>query len=177
MIELAKLIPPVPNSLRFPVNYDEGRLRHKLQHYIDIGLDLLEKVDLPARDSYRQPYGRGLLYERDFFRILNEGFYANSLLFKHGAYAREQEYRLLINGRRDSMVNCDHHRLRERKGEIVGYLDLPIRKWGQPGVLSHVRVGPAAPSQLEDQLRVSLTALSVPLPPIDRSSIPYRSIR
>lgn len=177
MIELAKLIPAAPNRLRFPVNYDEDRLRNRMQAYIDIGLDLLEKVNLSARDSYHQPYGQALLYERDFFHVLNNGFYANSLLFKHAAYEHEQEYRLLVSGFRNTIARNNLHRFRERKGEIVGYLDVPIPAWKQRGALTHIRLGPAASSQLEDQVWMTLMTLGIPLPRIERSDIPYRSIR
>jgi Protein of unknown function (DUF2971) len=144
MIRLATLIPNTPNSLRFPVNYDKDALCRRLQAHIELGLDLLEKANLVSRDSYYQPYGRALLYDQECFAILNNGFYANSLLHKHAAYEHEQEYRLLVSGLRDRISRCDHHRLRERKGELVGYLDLPIPGWKQHGVLTHIRLGPAA---------------------------------
>ncbi len=180
MLELAKLIPHNPNSLRFPINYDKDRLRQSMQRYIEVGLDLLEKIDLAGRDSYYKPYGDALLYERDFFYILNDGIFAHSLLSKHKAYAHEQEYRLLISGIRNTISGCGRHYLRERKGEIVGYLKLPIPAWKQPGVLTHIRIGPAAPNQLLDQIRMTLTTLGIPLPnsdKMDKSGIPYRSTR
>jgi hypothetical protein len=67
--------------------------------------------------------------------------------------------------------------LRERKGEIVGYLDLPIPNWKQQGVLTHIRLGPAAPSQLKDEIWVALMSLGIPMPMIDKSDIPYRPAR
>ena len=48
------------------------------------------------------------------FGVLNNGFYANSLLFKHVAYAHEQEHRLLVSGLRNTISASDHHHLRER---------------------------------------------------------------
>src|SRR5271165_57157 len=176
MIALMNLIPDVSNnnSLRFPVNYVDGHLRTHLQAYIDRGIGILEALNLSAQDRCYEPYGR---YERKFLRILNDGFYVNSVLSKHPAYAHEKEYRLLISGIRNAISACDRHCLRERNGEIVGYLKLPVPTWKQPGVLTHIRLGPAAPDQLEDQLRMTLTTLAIPLPRIDKSDIPYRSTR
>jgi DUF2971 family protein len=177
MNELAKPVASAPNRLRFPVNYNKDHLQRKMQAYIDLGLDLLEQVNLPERDSYYESYGRALLFERDFLRVLNDGFYVNSLLSKHAAYSHEQEYRLLVSGFQNTIASSDRHRLRERKGEIVGYLDLPIPSWKQPRALTQIRLGPAAPNQLNDQLRTTLTMLGIPVPKIDQSDIPYRSTR
>lgn len=177
MPSFAKLIPNDPNSLRFTVNYDKKILCSRLQPYIERSLDILEKANIQARGSYYKPYGRALLYERDLFHILNDGLYVNALLSKHPAYKNEQEYRLLVSGPRESISRCDHHRLRERSGEIVGYLDLPISSWRQPGILSHIRLGPAASDELMDQLRVALVTLGIPVPEIDKSDTPYRSTR
>ena len=78
--EYSKSIPGNSSYLIAPVNYDGSALCRRMKTYIDRGLDLLEKVNLAARESYDKPYGRALLYERDFFRILNDGFYINSFL-------------------------------------------------------------------------------------------------
>lgn len=62
-----------PNSVRFPVNYDDVRLRKHMQAYIDIGVDTLDKITLAARGCrYHDLYDR---YERDLFCLLNTGFY------------------------------------------------------------------------------------------------------
>jgi hypothetical protein len=167
----------IPNRLRFPVSYDEKNLRENLQAYIDIGVDVLKKANLPARESYYQPNGTALFYERDFLRILNDAFYANSLLFKHAAYRHEQEYRLLVSGVRNTIFACGRHHLRERNGEIMGYLSLPIPRWKENGVLTHIRLGPAAPDQVADQIRMALITLGLPTPKIDKSRIPYRPTR
>jgi hypothetical protein len=180
-LDINKFSDEIPNTalrLSFPVNYDETYLRKNLQAHIDIGLDVLERANLPKRESYYQRHGRALYYERDFLHILNNGFYANSILFKHAAYRHEEEYRLLVSGFHTPISACGHHHLRERNGEIVGYLSLPIPNWKEKGVLSHIRLGPAAPAQLADQLRMALTTLGVPTPEnIDKSCVPYRPTR
>jgi hypothetical protein len=175
MKKIARHIPYGPDgpdsnlsaSVRFRVNYNKDDLLTNLQPYIDISLEILANNNLVTQDIY---------YER-FFRILNDGFYVNSILSKHPAYCHEQEYRLLISGIRNTFSACDRHCLRERNSEIVGYLKLPVPMWKEPGVLTHVRLGPAAPDQLQDQLRMTLTTLGIPLPTIEKSGIPYRSTR
>jgi hypothetical protein len=157
--------------------YDKDDLERRLRSYVDRILDILERADISSRESYDKPYGRALLYERDLFRVLNEGFYANALLSKHSAYKSEQEYRLLISGPRETNTKSDLHHVRVRGGEIVGYMKIPIPSWKEPGVLTHLRIGPAAPNELMDQLRVTFTTLGIPQPRIDKSSIPYRSTR
>ena len=177
MVKLANLLPIPANSLRFPIRYDKDALRTRLEAHVNLGLDVLATANLPTRPSYYQPYGRALLCERDCFRILNNGFFANSLMRKHPAYADEQEYRLLISGDRDTISRCDLHCLRERKGEIVGYLNLPIPSWQQRGVLTHIRLGPAAPDGLRDHIRIALMTLGIPTLNIDKSDIPFRPTR
>jgi hypothetical protein len=112
-----------------------------------------------------------------FFAILNDGFFLNSLLHKHAAYSHEKEYRLLISGFRDRVSQYEYHCLRERNGELVGYLDLPIPGWKQSGMLTHIRLGPAAPEKLKDQICMALIALGIPTPSIDQSGIPFRPTR
>jgi Protein of unknown function (DUF2971) len=177
IIKMSEAVPNPAARLRFPINYDETQLRGNMQPYVDASIEVLKKANLSARDSYYQPYGRAVLYERDLFHILNNGVYANSVLFKHVAYAHEEEYRLLASGFRNAISASEHHHLRERSGEIVGYLSLPIPGWKEPGVLTHIRLGPAAPDRLADQLRMALTALGVPTPTIEKSPIPYRPAR
>lgn len=84
----------------------------------------------------------------------------------------------MVSGPRDTITKSTYHHLRERNGEIVSYLDLPIPHWKQKRVLTHIRLGPAASRELEDQLQSALTALHIPLPiEIDQSTIPYRPTR
>jgi hypothetical protein len=78
MVKLATLLPNVPNSLRFLVNYDRSHLYARMGRYVDRCLDILESADVASRESYYKPYGRALLYERDAFHVLNYGLFSNS---------------------------------------------------------------------------------------------------
>jgi hypothetical protein len=176
MLDFAKNLPVQPNSLRFPVNYDANELHDNLQKYINLGLQLLDSVNLPERESYYEYFGDALLYERNFFRILNDGFFVHSLLTKHNAYHHEREYRLLISGPRNPIERDSHHQLRERNSEVVSYLSLPIPRWREAGVLTHLYIGPAAPDHLLVQLVGAIRTLGIPAPNNrGKSQIPYRS--
>jgi hypothetical protein len=172
MEQLAEVIPHVRKSTRFAVNYKEDSLRTAMQRYIDSCLDLLKKLELPARDAATSIAVHRILGS------LNDAFFVNASLYKHKAYAQEQEYRLLISGPREQIAGCGRHYVRPRNCEIVDYLKLPIPAWKQPGVLTHIRIGPAAPSQLRDQIQMALWRFGIPSPEIiDQSTIPYRCTR
>jgi hypothetical protein len=150
-----------------------------MARYIETGLETLTKLNISNHDN------DAWLKEEYFWLLLNDGVYVNSTLYKHKAYAHEQEYRLLVIAERDAIAGCDCYDVRERNGEIVGYLKLPIPSWSKlpawraPGVLTHIRVGPAAPDQLVNQIRIALNKFRIPLDlplQIDKSNIPYRSI-
>jgi hypothetical protein len=141
--------------------------------YIGSGVETLGKLRWDGRDP-RDAWHM----ENYFWLLLNDGVFVNSTLYKHKAYETENEYRLLIIGERDKIAEeSDRHHVREQNGEIVGYLKVPL-PWRKPGVLTHIRVGPAAPDQLKDQIRIALKKLRIPLQlEIDKSCIPYRSAR
>jgi hypothetical protein len=176
MTMFASHIQALFNFLRFPVRYDESELRRLLQPYIKATIDLLVPANLPSRASYTQPHGRALLYERDVLRVMMSGLYLHAMMHKHCAYQHEREYRLGLNAYRNKVESDPHHNVRVRRGEIVGYLDLPIPNWERK-VLTHVRVGPAAPSKLEEQLVTAFRSLGRPLPNIQRSALPFRTTR
>lgn len=103
------------------------------------------------------------------------------MLHKHEAYQQEAEYRFLISGERDTFANYDRHDVRERNREIIGYLKLPIpdwKAWGtQGGVLTHIRIGPAAPEGLMQQIGTALRSFGIHASGLnlDKSDIPYRA--
>jgi len=172
---ITKALPHVHHALRFRVSYSENQLRTNLQRYVDCALDILEKLDLPPKDRETQNV------EQEVFFYLNGGIYLHSMLCKHEAYKHEEEYRLLVSGERDKFEYYDCHCVRERNHEMVGYLKLPIPEWRSPGMqtgpLTHVRIGPAAPERLKDQIWTALRSFRIPLLGLnpDKSDLPYRS--
>lgn len=173
--EIKILLPQVHHARHFRVSYCESRLRANLQRYVDCALAVLGTLDLPPKDHVT------LLDEQEVFLFLNGGIYMHSMLHKHPAYQREEEYRLLISGQRDTFAHYDCHCMREQNREIVGYLHLPIPALKPQGLessaLTHVRVGPAAPDQLKGQIWWALRSFGIPTFAInpDKSDIPYRS--
>ena len=128
--------------------------------------------------SYSQPNGRALLYERDVLKEMMNGLYLQSMMHKHHAYQHEKEYRLVINAYRPRVEPDKHHKVRVRNGEIVSYLDLPVPNWAKSQVLTHIKVGPAAPSNLEEQLEIVFRSCGIKAPTeITRSRLPFRKTR
>jgi hypothetical protein len=104
-----------------------------------------------------------------------------SSMFKNDCWKPENEYRFFVHGNRDSILKSSCYKSRERNGEIVGYLDIPIPNWASADdfPIYRIRVGPAASLHLDDQLDDFLSTRSVPIPreAISRSSLPYSSLR
>jgi Protein of unknown function (DUF2971) len=173
----ASNIPATFNFLRFPVRYDESELRTLLQPYVDATVNLLLRVNLPSMPSYSQRQGRALLYERDVLQTMMSGFWLQAMMHKHRAYQHEQEYRLILNAYRPKIEPDAHHKVRVRSGEVVGYLDLPIPNWKRSTVLACIKVGPAAPPMLEEQLATALRSFELSVPKIKRSALPFRATR
>jgi hypothetical protein len=161
----------------FPVRYDEFELRRALQPYIDATIKLLLRVNLPSMASYSQRQGRALLYERDVLQTMMSGLYLHAMMHKHYAYQHEREYRLILNAYQPEVEPAAYHKVRLRNGEIVGYLDLPIPNWKASTVLTRINVGPAAPAKLEEQLATAFRSFQLPVPKIERSTLPFRTAR
>jgi hypothetical protein len=104
-----------------------------------------------------------------------------SSMFKNECWKSEKEYRFFVHHKRERILTVDCHRTRERNGEIVSYLDLPIQNWGSANDFPIYRIclGPAAPAGLDAQLRDFVFSSRIPIQAegISRSAIPYRSIR
>jgi len=104
-----------------------------------------------------------------------------SSMFKNECWKSEREYRFFVHGRREKLLRSDYYRTRERNGQVVSYLDLPIQNWGSPAdfPIYRIRLGPAAADGLDAQLRDFLFSRGIPIQEnlISRSNIPYRSLR
>jgi hypothetical protein len=114
-------------------------------------------------------------------RELCDHVFMISSMFKNDCWKPENEYRFFVHGNRNSVLKSSCHRSRERNGEIVSYLDIPIPNWTSADdfPIYRIRLGPAAPPDLNDQFDDFLSSRSVPIPrdAISRSSLPYRSLR
>jgi len=102
----------------------------------------------------------------------------NSLLFKHSAYEYEQEFRVLVLGSRKEIEDHALHKIRGRDGEIVSYLDRSIHPpLTGSGTSLHMKVGPAAPKELVNDLEAAVRKLGIVDCAIEKSDTPYRSTR
>jgi hypothetical protein len=90
MRQFASHIQTAFNFMRFPVRYDEVELRKRMQPYIDLGIKLLRRVNLPSMPSYSQHYGRALLYERDLLQTMLSGVYLHAMMHKHKAISTSE---------------------------------------------------------------------------------------
>jgi hypothetical protein len=104
-----------------------------------------------------------------------------SSMFKNDCWRPENEYRFFVHGGRHSVLKSSCFRSRERNGEIIRYLDIPIPNWASVDdfPIYRIRLGPAASPDLDTQLDDFLCSRSIPTPRqgIVRSSLPYRSLR
>jgi hypothetical protein len=177
MRQFASHIKTAFNFMRFPVRYDETELRKSIQPYTDLGIKLLRRVNLPSMLFDPQHHERALQYQRDLLQTMMSGIYLHSMMHKHKAYQHEQEYRLILNAYRPKVEPSPQHKVRSRHGEIVDYLDLPIPNWRFSKTLTHIKVGPAAPPKLEEQLATAFRSFGLPVPHLDRSRLPFRKTR
>jgi hypothetical protein len=177
MRQFASHIQTAFNFMRLPVRYDEAELRNRIQPFIDQGVELLRRVNLPSMPSYSQYQGRALLYERDLLQSMMSGVYLHAMMHKHKAYQHEREYRLILNAYRPKVEPSTQHKVRARNGEIVGYLDLPIPNWKFSRTLTRINVGPTAAPKLEEQLATAFRSFGLPVPKIERSKLPFRTTR
>lgn len=101
-----------------------------------------------------------------------------SSLFKDKAWESEHEYRFFIHHDRDRILQNPLYKTRERNGEVISYLDVPIQNWCSKDNFPIYRIclGPAAPTNLSVQLGDFLLAKGIPNGAcrIEKSSIPYR---
>jgi DUF2971 family protein len=89
-----------------------------------------------------------------------------SSMFKSNYWSAEREYRFFVHQSREKALRSPFYKTRERVGEIISYLDLPIQNWGSRTDFPIYRVclGPAAPDGLEIQLRDFLCSKGIPIP-------------
>jgi hypothetical protein len=88
-----------------------------------------------------------------------------SSMFKHETWKSEREYRFFFHHKRNEILKNPHYMTRERQGEAVSYLDVPIQNWDQPidFPIYQIRLGPAAPPYLAAQLSDFIFSKSLPI--------------
>lgn len=170
-----------PWQSKFMVNYSPNNLGEKFQAIATEAVNFCERQNISSvivqPDRPYPPQAVAM----ELFRIAQFG----GLMNKHKAYEPEQEIRFLywcnsgitLSKHSHGHTPCINIDVRERNGELVRYLDVPIPQWGERGTLTHIWLGPASAPSLEGQLRALCTQLTIPEPCIEKSDIPYRSTR
>ena len=88
-----------------------------------------------------------------------------SSLFKGDCWRSENEYRFFIHHPRDKILLNPNHKMRERNGEVVSYLDLPIQNWNNHADFPIYRIcpGPMASPDLAIQIRDFIFSKGIPI--------------
>jgi hypothetical protein len=104
-----------------------------------------------------------------------------SSMFKSDCWESENEYRFFVHHQREKILANCHYKIRERGGQLISYLNLPIQNWGSRTdfPIYRITLGPAASDGLEVQLGDFIHSKGIPISEtnIFRSSLPYRSVR
>ncbi len=144
------------NVVTCPMSYDRAKLREIIGSIIDgwNGTCILE---------------------------LREYTFMISSMFKNENWQAESEYRYFVHQKREVIIKSNALKMRERDGEIVSYLEIPIKNWVDHGdfPIWRIVVGPTAPLHLEDQIADFLVSRNIPIKPhwVARSEVPFTSIR
>ena len=118
------------------------------------------------------------VWSRDSIDELCDYIFMASSMFKNESWKLENEYRFFVHHKRELILRSALYRTRERSGEAISFLDIPIQNWNSEDdfPIFRIRLGPAAPTDLEVQLRDFLFSKGISVP-IWRSEIPFHSVR
>jgi hypothetical protein len=104
-----------------------------------------------------------------------------SSMFKDQCWQSEKEYRFFVHHKREKILKSPYFHTRERNGQVVSYLNLPIQNWASAEKFPIYRIclGPAAPDGLDAQFSDFIFSNNIPIQGhgIVRSQLPYRSLR
>lgn len=150
----------------FLVSYEQLALEKFLKTGIDAAVPWLLSADVSSMQKWMPKLAAAL----------TEYFLLTASMFKHHAYAFENEYRLLVVASKAHRQLGQSDKVRYRPGEIVHFSErelIPPMKLS----LQHIQVGPCASETVIQQLADLLALCGYPKIKIDQSDIPYRSVR
>ncbi len=128
--QVDKFIVDGPTAFVCPMSYDAARLESIIGCIIDKwnGSNILELCD-------------------HLFMI--------SSMFKSNLWESETEYRFFVHHPYEKILKSDYYKTREKNGQVIAYLEMPIKNWGsaEDFPIYRIRLGPATPDGLEAQLR------------------------
>ena len=148
-----KYIPGNPTAFACPMSYDADKLRSVIASVIE------------AWDG------------NDVGKLCDHAFVISSM-FKNDCWRSENEYRFFVHSTRETILKSACYRSRERNGEIVSYLEIPIQNWNSEDKfpIYQICLGPAASADLDIQFADFLFSKGLPSR-IVKSNLPYRSVR
>jgi Protein of unknown function (DUF2971) len=152
-VHIHNFIPDDQNAWVCPISYSSDELRSVIASIIEA-------------------------WDRNSIGELCDHIFMISSMFKRDCWKPENEYRFFVHGIRQSILKRDCYKSRERNGEIVSYLDIPIQNWNSADdfPIYRIRLGPAASPRLDAHLADFLFSKCI-ASGIVRSNLPYRSVR
>ena len=86
-----------------------------------------------------------------------------SSMFKDVSWKSEKEYRYFVHRSYPEILKSPYYKTHQRGGDVIPYLDLPIRSWHSVEGLPIYRIclGPAAPPEVEGRVAASLRKLKI----------------
>lgn len=164
---------PLKNTVAIVIRYDEDEAKKEQQDGVDKALELLKRPRVKAACQRTQGIWKPFLQQ--LLVALAKRIYLVAAGFKHPAYQTEEEIRLLLINETEKLQ--PFVRTRVRQGALVPYIPwLFSPSLHQKGIVTDVRLGPAAPPSAEGAVHDLLSAygISPALVRIERSRIPYR---
>ena len=172
-------IDPLKNPVVIQISYDLSRAEDELRESIR---QATSKINNPQVRAFCQKSSE---VRENFLRRLSaelgKHVYFHCVNFKHPAYSAEEEVRLLLINEAEKLL--PFVKTRQRGDEIVPYIPYQCSPaLRDEGVVSIIRLGPAAFRTTEDGLIQLLNSNGYPMSgvttcvPIERSEIPYRPV-
>jgi|HubBroStandDraft_4_1064222.scaffolds.fasta_scaffold564530_1 hypothetical protein len=106
---------------------------------------------------------------------LGDYIFMISSMFKNDSWKSEKEYRYFVHRSYPEILKSPYYKTHQRGGDVIPYLDLPIRSWDSVEGLPIYRIclGPAAPPEVEGRVAASLIAVGTPI----TGRPPHRTVR
>ena len=163
---------PLKNPVVIVIRYDADEAKKEQRDGVMQAVELLKRPEVKNACA-NTPVAREFL--QNLSAKLAIWIYFVAAGFKHSAYQAEEEIRLLLINETEKLQ--PYVRARVRKGALVPYIPWPFSpSLRQEGIVTNIRLGPAAPPSAEGAVHDLLNACGIPpaFVTIERSRIPYR---
>lgn len=164
---------PLKNSVIIALGYEADEAKAEQREGVAQAVELLKRPKVRA--ALDNPPGLWKVFLQQLSVALAKWIYFVAVGFKHPAYQAEQEVRLLLISETEKLR--PYVKMRVRNGTLVPYISWPFSpSLRQAGMITDIRVGPAAEPSAEGALYAHLKRCGISLEDvkIERSTIPYR---